>query len=107
MVKKTIFKYLTIITLLTGCGQKNDLYQIGKHYQEHQDFKSLQKVVELLPLNVDTTEVKKILGEPISMGFDFRYTVDSTGVNCCVVGAVFQIGDKGKISNKWTGEICE
>jgi hypothetical protein len=93
--------------LLTGCGQKNDLQQFGKHYQEHQDFKSLQKVVELLPLNVDTTEVKKILGEPISMGFDFRYTVDSTGVNGCVLGAVFHIDDKGKISSKWTGEICE
>ena len=102
-----IFKCLIIITLISGCGPKNDLRQFGKHYQKHQDYKSLQRVVELLPENVDTTEVKKILGEPISMGFDFRYTVDSTGVNGCVVGAVFHIDDKGKISNKWTGEICE
>ena len=105
-MKKTI-KSLIIIVLFTGCGQKDDLRQFGKHFQKHQDFKSLQKVVELLPENIDTTEVKKILGEPISMGFDFRYTVDSTGTNGCVVGAVFHIDEKGKISNKWTGEICE
>lgn len=100
-------KYLIIIALMEGCWQNNDLRQFGKHYQKHQDYKSLQKVVELLPINVDTVEVKKILGEPISMGFDFRYTVDSTGVNGCVVGAVFNIDNKGRISNKWTGEICE
>ena len=104
---KKIFKSLIIIVLFAGCGQKNNLWQYGKHYQKHQDFKSLQKVVGLLPENIDTAEVKKILGEPISMGFDFRYTVDSTGVNGCAVGAVFHIDEKGKISNKWTGEICE
>ena len=104
---KILLKSMIVMVLFAGCEKKNELIQFGKHYQEHQDFKSLQKVVELLPLNVDTAVVKKILGEPISMGFDFRYTVDSTGVNCCVVGAVFHIGDKGKISNKWTGEICE
>ncbi|MEI6143010.1 MAG: hypothetical protein WCP85_27275 [Mariniphaga sp.] len=104
---KELFKFLIIITLTTGCGQKNDLRQYGKHYQKHQDYKSLQKVIELLPENVDTAEVKKILGEPISMGFDFRYTVDSTGVNGCVVGAVLNINNIGRISNKWSGEICE
>ncbi len=101
------FKYLIIIALIAGCGQKNDLRQFGKHYQKHKDYKSLQRVVELLPINVDTVEVKKILGEPISMGFDFRFTIDSTGVNGCVVGAVLNIDNKGRISNKWTGEICE
>ena len=104
---KKIFKSLIIIALFSGCIQKNDLQQFGDHYQKHQDYKSLQKVVELLPENIDTAEVKKILGEPISTGFDFRYTVDSTGANGCAVGAVFHIDDKGKISNKWTGEICE
>ena len=41
------------------------------------------------------------------MGFDYRYLVDSTGENGCVIGAVFHIGEEGKIDQKWVDEICE
>ena len=107
MINSQTFKYQIIIALLSIYTQKDDLRQFGQHYQKHQDYKSLQKVVELLPEHIDTTKVKEILGEPNSLGFEYRYTVDSTGIQGCVVGAVLQIDIKGQIRNKWTGEICE
>jgi len=62
----------------------------------------------LIQLPADTTYVKTILGEPITMGtFDYRYTVDSTGPNGCTIGAVFTVNEQGKISRKWVDEICE
>lgn len=79
----------------------------GQHYQKHNDYSSLNKVVELMPLNVDTTYVKSVLGTPIDMGFDYRYLIDSTGINGCVIGAVFHINSDGKIDQKWLNEICE
>lgn len=79
----------------------------GQHYQKHKDFESLNKVVELMKLEVDTSYVKSILGEPIDMGFDYRYLVDSTGVKGCALGAVFHINEAGKIDQKWVDEICE
>jgi hypothetical protein len=84
-----------------------EIERFGQHYQKHNDYKSLSKVVELMKLEVDTTYVKSILGQPIDMGFDYRYLIDSTGPNGCVVGAVFHIGDGGKIDQKWIDEICE
>lgn len=60
-----------------------------------------------MKLEVDTSYVKSILGEPIDMGFDYRYTVDSIGPNGCTVGAVFHIGEDGRIDQKWIDEICE
>jgi hypothetical protein len=64
-------------------------------------------VVDLLPPGSDTARVKDILGEPIDMGFDYRYTLDSVGPTGCVVGAVFHIDEQGKIDQKWLDEICE
>ncbi len=86
-------------------GEK--IKQLGQHYQNHKDYESLTKVVELMKLEVDTSYVKSILGEPIDMGFDYRYLVDSTGEKGCVIGAVFHINEKGKIDQKWVDEICE
>lgn len=60
-----------------------------------------------MDLGVDTLFVKSILGEPISMGFDYRYLVDSVGPNGCSIGAVFHINEEGKIDQKWLDEICE
>lgn len=62
---------------------------------------------ELLELGVDTVFVKSILGEPISMGFDFRYLIDSVGPNGCTIGAVFHINEMGTIDQKWINEMCE
>jgi len=83
------------------------IYKYGKHYQYHQDYESLAKVVEQLELRSDTSKVRQILGEPIDMGFDYRYLLDSVGPQGCVVGAVFHIDEEGKIDQKWIGEICE
>ena len=60
-----------------------------------------------MPADADTAYVKLILGEPVDMGFEYRYTVDSTSPNGCSVGAVFHFGNKGIIDTSWVGEICE
>ena len=99
--------YLFVLALLAGCESNNELQQVGLHYRQHQDYSSLRKVVELLPDQTDSLEVKKLLGTPNDMGFEYRYTIDSTGVNGCTIGAIFQINDKGKVSKKWIDEICE
>ena len=92
-------------SLLFSCG--NPLLKAGLHYQKHQDYPSLQLVVGQLPENADTALVQSILGEPIDMGFDYRYLLDSVGPNDCVIGAVFHIAEGGIIDQKWIGEICE
>jgi hypothetical protein len=79
----------------------------GKTYQKTLDYQSLSKVVDLIPLQSDTSFVRSILGEPIDMGFDFRYLIDSVGPNGCPLGAVFHIDEYGKIDQKWIDEICE
>lgn len=97
-----------VATLLLGCTAGN--HPVGKHakhYRKHGDAPSLAKVVEWVPLGTDTADVRRLLGEPIDMGFDFRYLIDSTGETGCQVGAVFHIDDQGKIDDKWIGEICE
>jgi len=60
-----------------------------------------------MPKGVDTSYVKSILGEAINMGFEYRYTVDSTSPNGCSVGAVFYFGSHSKIDTSWVGDICE
>ena len=95
---------LVLIFLGISCSP---LKQAGKHYQKHQDYQSLVKVVELLPPGSDSAYVRKLLGEPIDMGFDFRYLVDSTGERGCTYGAVFHIDSNGKIDQQWFDEICE
>lgn len=98
---------MAILLLSVGCNHKLGLEEYGKRYQTLKDYKSLSKVVEGVELGVDTVFVKKVLGEPISMGFDYRYLIDSLGPNGCSIGAVFHINAKGKIDQKWIGEICE
>lgn len=97
------------LAMLACCGAcaGSELETHGQHYREHQDYPSLSRVVELIELGTDTASVRQLLGAPIDMGFDFRYTVDSVGPNGCVIGAVFHIDDAGKIDQKWIDEICE
>ncbi len=107
---KKIGSYFAVFLMLlffVGCSQETEIEKHGKHFQKHNDYKSLSKVVELIKIDDDTSYVKKILGEPIDMGFDYRYVIDSTGVKGCVIGAVFHINELGKIDQKWIDEICE
>jgi hypothetical protein len=104
---KINLKFIIIVALLTSCAPKNAIFEYGQHYQKNKDFKSLVKAVDLMPKDITTQQVKRILGEPIDNGFDYRYLVDSTGVNNCSVGAVFNIDNQGKITNRWIDEICE
>jgi len=107
MIMKKLTNYLIVTFLILGCKSVNDITKYGQHYQKHQDYESLSKVVELTPLDADTSFVKNILGDPIDMGFDYRYLLDSTGPKGCAVGAVFHINENGKIDQKWIDEICE
>ncbi|MFK8007864.1 MAG: hypothetical protein AB8H03_15905 [Saprospiraceae bacterium] len=93
--------------MITSCQEISELETLGQHYQEHNDYKSLQNIVNKMELNADTLFVKSILGKPIDMGFDYRYLIDSVGENGCVIGAVFHINEFGKIDQKWIDEICE
>jgi len=97
--------FLGIWTL--SCNQRTTVYTFGSKYQQDGDYASLVKAVELIPLQSDTAYVKSILGEPIDMGFDYRYLLDSIGPKGCVIGAVFHIDKNGKIDQKWIDEICE
>lgn len=96
-----------LFLLVFQCKSLSDLEAYGLVYQQNQTYESLKQVVDLFELGVDTTQVKAILGEPIDMGFDYRYLIDSVGPNGCVIGAVFHIDEAGKIDQKWIDEICE
>ena len=100
-------KTILLVLIIFSCQNRTELENLGQHYQIYYDYKSLQKVVELIDLDVDTFFVKDILGEPIDMGFDYRYLIDTIGENGCVIGAVFHINEFGKIDQKWIDEICE
>jgi hypothetical protein len=102
-----ILKAIILIVFISSCQSTSELEELGQHYQDHNDYKSLEKVVELIELDADTLFVKNILGEPIDMGFDYRYLIDSVGEKGCVIGAVFHINEHGKIDQKWIDEICE
>ncbi|MEL7123768.1 MAG: hypothetical protein AAFO07_30285 [Bacteroidota bacterium] len=102
---KSLF-FLTPFAFLLAC-QNSTLENLGLHYQQNQDYQSLNEVVNQIELGVDKMYIKKILGEPIDMGFDYRYLIDSVGPNGCVIGAVFHINEDGKIDQKWIDEICE
>jgi hypothetical protein len=104
---KKYIKYVFVLALSSGCAPKEAVFIYGKQYQKNKDFKSLVKAVDLMPKDITTQQVKKILGEPIDNGFDYRYLVDSTGVNNCTIGAVFNIDLQGKITGRWIDEICE
>lgn len=104
---KNLSCVLLLSILFLGCSGKKPIMKLGEKYQATGDYQSLEKVVELIPLGADTSFVKSILGEPIDMGFDYRYLVDSIGPGGCVIGAVFHIDEQGKIDQKWLDEICE
>lgn len=101
--------YITTIVaaLAISISCKSEIQKCGDHYQKYNDFKSLQRVVHLVGLPSDTTIIKQLLGQPIDMGFEYRYLVDSTGPNDCMVGAVFTVNRDGIVTNKWIGEVCE
>lgn len=100
--------YLSLLCcFFLACTSESEIVKLGKHYQKHQDYKSLQGVLDLMPLDADTSYIQLILGEPIDMGFDYRYTIDSVGENGCTIGAVFHLDDKGGYDQKWLDEICE
>ena len=99
--------FIILLVFLVGCWEGNEIEKHGQQYQKQKDYTSLHHVVELMELEVDTSYVKAILGEPIDMGFDYRYLIDSVGANDCVIGAVFHINEEGKIDQKWIDEICE
>ena len=104
---KSVTKYLLVLIFFSACVSQNNIKKFGQHYQKNKDYQNLKKVVDLIPLGADSSEVKNILGDPIDMGFDFRYLLDSNGPNGCKVGAVFHLNEKGKIDQKWIDEICE
>ncbi len=104
-MKKALYVIGFNLLFIWGCTSQIAKY--GQHYQKYQDYESLVKVLELVEKNIDTSYVKNILGEPIDMGFDYRYLIDSTGEKGCVLGAVFHIDEHGKIDQRWFGEICE
>lgn len=111
-MKTTLFALLLLA--ITGSESCSKLEKYGRCYQETLSEDCLQKVVDLMPLGVDSAYVRQILGEPIDFGFDFRYLVDEEAQSPnpdlpfpCPRGAVFHIDDQGKIDDKWLGEICE
>lgn len=104
-MKKKLFLPLITLFILLGC--QSDLQKYGQQYQKSGNLESLEKTVALLQTETDTAVLRKILGEPIDMGFDFRYLTEKTGENDCVIGAVFHIDEYGKIDDRWIGEICE
>ena len=104
---KKYIKYVFILALFSACAPKEDIIKYGQHYKKYQDYKSLVKAVELMPKDITTQQVKKILGDPIDNDFDYRYLTDSISPNKCPVGAVFNIDLQGKITGRWVDEICE
>lgn len=106
MTNQKILLYLSFLFLL-GCQESKSIEQYGKHYQQYKDSYSLQRVVDLMEQGQDAAYVKKILGAPIDMGFDYRYLIDSTGENGCQVGAVFHLNEEKVVDQLWLGEICE
>lgn len=102
-MKKILFFVVFISTFVSCKG----LEPLGKCYQNTHNEKCLKAAVNKIKIGVDTAYVKKILGEPIDFGFDYRYLVETTSKNGCPMGAVFHIDEDGKIDQKWFGEICE
>lgn len=93
------------LLFILSCKQ-DPLVEAGSHYQQFQDIRSLQYVVDNIEQGTDTTVLQSILGQGIDFGFDMRFLVDSTGPTGCAVGAVFHL-DEGKVSDAWIGDICE
>ncbi|WP_152426362.1 hypothetical protein [Cesiribacter andamanensis] len=96
-----------LMLLLTGCSAEQDIQAWGRQYRQQQDYQSLKQVVARFPAGADTAYLSRLLGDPINMGFDYHYLVDSTGPDGCPVGAVFHISPEGTIDHWWLDQICE
>jgi hypothetical protein len=103
---KKIPLLLSAILLFCMSISCQDISVVGKHYQQYNDFKSLDKILGKIDIGLDTSSLKTLLGEPVDFGFDWRYLSDSIGENGCPLGAVFTIS-KGVVINKDMIEICE
>ncbi len=105
---KTRLLFVGLLLATTACGiRQHPAWGHGQHYQRFTDGASLAAALAAIPLGSPKAKVAKLLGEPIDMGFDYRYLLDSLGEKGCVVGAVFHINDQGLVDDKWIGEICE
>lgn len=98
---------ITLLFVLCICFACSSLKKQAECYRVFKDAYCLQLLVDQVKIGTDTADIRKLLGEPINFGFDFRYLVDQQGENGCSMGAVFHIDDNGKIDDKWYGEICE
>ena len=98
---------IAILGMAFACENPDPLKTAGTSYQTNKDYASLKTVLEGLEAGADKKQLERLLGEPIDMGFDYRYLLDSTGPEGCVVGAVFHLDSEGKVDDKWIGEICE
>lgn len=96
--------FALLLLLLTAC---QTLAKFGRCYQQTRNPECLQQVLVRMETGVDTAYLKEVLGEPIDMGFDYRYLVDERSEDGCPMGAVFHIGEGGKVSDMWYGAICE
>ena len=96
-----------ILLLLLFCSCQSDLEKYGQLYQKNGDLQNLEQAMILLKTETDTAVIRKVLGPPIDMGFDYRYLSEKNGENGCVIGAVFHIDEMGKVDDRWVGEICE
>lgn len=108
MEKNSFLIFLLLLSAATACGvRQHPAWAFGRHYQRHTDSASLAGALAAIPVGTPKARVAQLLGEPIDMGFDYRYLLDSVGPAGCVVGAVFHINDEGLVDDKWIGEICE
>ncbi len=105
----TTIRSLLIVcaTFALLCCSSNNIERYVKHYKQNNDIESLESVLDLIEVGCDTSYLRKILGEPINFGFDYRYITDTEGENGCPMGAVFWIDSLGKVSSKGILEICE
>ncbi len=103
---KTILTITLYLLLCFSCNSK--IEKASKHFVHKNDYASLQQMIELFPLESDTSYVIKLIGQPtLKTDFDLRYLLDSVSENRCPIGGVFHFNSKGKIDQKWVGEICE
>ena len=107
MKSSLLISLLLILGMAFACNTVDPITAAGQSYQKNQDYLSLKRVMEGLEAGVDKSRLEELLGEPIDMGFDYRYLLDSSGPQGCVVGAVFHLDSEGKVDDKWIGEICE
>lgn len=98
---------LLLILCIIACNSTQPLQQHVRKFKQSKDYQHLQQLMALLPEKMDTSYMKKLLGEPIDMGFDYRYLTDSISPKGCAVGAVFHINEYGQIDDRWLDEICE